>query len=169
VISIAFEQPDESFVDSDCEGLLGGQWEPVIHATAHTPGVADVQVLAARGIVHAETSLQAAIEDRIELQVWRSIDGDREQLMPEVVDGVPTWTLQVGEVASCDSTILDSASSEMIGYGAVKWTSSDPEVLATVAMPPFAEGRSRGRAELVAETPNQEHRFAFVVEDPSAP
>lgn len=87
--------------------------------------------------------------------------------MPEVVEGVSTWMLQVGEIVILDVSILDSTDTEVIGYGAIEWTCSNPEVLDTPL--PLVEALSAGQAGLVAETPNDEHRFVFISGGLTAP
>ena len=76
---------------------------------------------------------------------------------------MPTWTLQVGEVVILEVSILDSTDTEIIGYDAIEWSCSNPEV-PNIPLP-VVEALSAGHAELVAETPNREHRFVFVVEN----
>lgn len=163
VISVTLELPELPFWPSDCDHLLN-EWVPILHAHPHAEGAPDVQVLDARGSVRAGVVLQARVEARIEVTVWRPLsEGEFEQLVPEVVEGLPTWMLQVGEIVILDVSILDSTGTEMIGYRALDWTCSNPEVLAGSL--PVAEALSAGRAELIAETPNGEHRFVFMVED----
>jgi hypothetical protein len=135
--------------------------EPQVRVSARSPGEARILIENDRG-VRAELTLRAAVETRLSLTVWHSLD-DGDSLEPTPSAGTP-YELSTGELVVVTARAVEADGERLLGDG-VTYVATVPTVL-LLDSDLFLTAGERGLADLVASTASSEYRFRFAVVAP---